>query len=200
MKKNFALIITLLLSFAAHAAQFTEGQQYQVLDTQPSSQPEVTEYFSFFCPHCNKFEPFIRQVKERLPENAKLQKTHVSFMGGSMGVPMAKAYATMVVLEVEEKMIPVMFRQIHDLNQTPRNEKELRQIFIDNGVEASKFDAAFNGFVVDSMQRRFDKDFKNAGLRGVPAVIVNNKYHLTPDKSINSQDKYMALVNFLLNK
>ncbi|MFT6928075.1 MAG: thiol:disulfide interchange protein DsbA [Psychromonas sp.] len=200
MKKKFALIITLLLSFTAHAAQFTAGQQYQVLDTQASSQPEMTEYFSFYCPHCYNFEPLIGQVKERLPENVKFQKTHVSFMGGKMGVSMAKAYATMVVLEVEEKMIPVMFRQIHDLRNAPKNDKELRQIFIDNGVEAAKFDAAFNGFVVDSMQRRFDIDFKKAKLRGVPTVVVNNKYRLTPDESINSQDKYMELVNYLLKK
>ena len=200
MKKIFALLIIMLLSNAANAAQFTEGKHYKLLKTQPSSSPTVTEYFSFYCPHCYNFEPIMEQVKQRVPDNTKFQKVHVSFMGGNMAVSMAKAYATMVVLEVEEKMIPVIFKQIHEFRQPPRNNQALRQLFIDNGVDGEKFDAAFNGFVVDSMQRRFDESFKNAGLRSVPSVVVNNKYLLTPDESIKSLDDYMKLVNFLLKK
>ena len=200
MKKIFALLILLLFGNAAQAAQFTEGQHYQVLDTKPSSSPTVTEYFSFYCPHCYNFEPIMEQVKQRIPDNAKFQKVHVSFMGGNMAVSMAKAYATMVVLEVEETMIPVMFRQIHEFKKAPRNDQALRQIFTDHGVDPEKFDAAFNGFVVDSMQRRFDKAFRDAGLSSVPSVVVNNKYLATPDESIKSLDDYMQLVNFLLKK
>ena len=200
MKKIFTLMIIMLLSNAANAARFTEGKHYQLLDTPPSSSPTVTEYFSFYCPHCYNFEPITEQVKQRIPDNAQFQKIHVSFMGGGMGISMAKAYATMVVLEVEEKMIPVIFRQIHEFKQAPRNDQALRQIFTDHGINAEKFDAAFNGFVVDSMQRRFDEAFKTAGLSSVPSVVVNNKYLLTPDESIKSLDDYMELVNFLLKK
>ncbi|MGB5445947.1 MAG: thiol:disulfide interchange protein DsbA/DsbL, partial [Psychromonas sp.] len=159
-----------------------------------------TEYFSFYCPHCYSFESTIGKVKQRIAGKAQFQKVHVSFMGGHMAVSMAKAYATMVVLEVEEKMIPVIFKQIHEIKRAPRNDQTLRQIFIDHGVDAEKFDAAFNSFVVDSMQRRFDEAFKSAGLSSVPSVVVNNKYLLTPDESIKSLDDYMELVEFLLKK
>ncbi len=200
MKKFFTLITALLLTTAAHAAQYSEGKQYRVLNTQPSAQPEVTEYFSFYCPHCYSFDPIIAQVKDKLPENTKFQKIHPSFMGGSMGTSMAKAYATMTVLEVEEKMAAVMFRQIHDLKRAPKNDQALRQLFTDHGIDGKDFDAAFNSFVVNSMQSRFDQAFKNAGLRSVPSVVVNNKYLITPDESIDSVDKYIQLVNFLLKK
>lgn len=196
MNKLIALVTTLLLSISSQANEFVEGTHYNELDTQASSKPVVTEYFSFYCPHCYNFEPVIAQVKSQLPEGKQFKKAHVSFMGGSMGKSMAKAYATMIVLNIEDQMIPVMFRQIHDYKQAPRNDNELRQIFIDNGVDASEFDATFNGFAVDSMQKRFDSEFSQAGLRGVPSIIVNNKYHLTPDESIDSVEKYMELVNY----
>ncbi|MFA0071852.1 thiol:disulfide interchange protein DsbA/DsbL, partial [Vibrio breoganii] len=122
-----------------------------------------------------------------------------SFMGGNMGLPMSKAYATMIALKVEDKMVPVMFNRIHTMNKPPRDEAELRQIFLDEGVDAKKFDAAYNGFAVDSMVRRFDKAFKDSGLSGVPAVIVNNRY-LVEAQGINSLDEYFELVNFLLKK
>ncbi len=116
-----------------------------------------------------------------------------------MGLSMSKAYATMVALKIEDKMVPVMFNRIHNMNKPPRNDEELRQIFLDEGVDAKKFDAAFNGFAVDSMVRRFDKQFKDSGLSGVPAVIVNNKY-LVEAGGIQSLDEYFELVNFLLKK
>ncbi|WP_114767252.1 thiol:disulfide interchange protein DsbA/DsbL [Vibrio rhodolitus] len=197
MKKLFALFTTLILSFSVQAAKFTEGEYYKVLDLEPAKKPVVTEFFSFYCPHCNTFDPIIRQLKAQLPEGVKLQKNHVSFMGGAMGLPMSKAFATMIVLKVEEKMAPIMFNRIHNMRKAPKNEAEIRQIFLDEGIEAKKFDAAYNGFAVDSMVRRMDKQFNDSGLAGVPAVIVNNKY-LVEAGSITSIDEYFALVNYLL--
>ncbi|MGR5237335.1 thiol:disulfide interchange protein DsbA/DsbL [Vibrio alfacsensis] len=197
MKKLFALFSMLMLSLSAHAAQFKEGEHYKVLDLEASKKPLVTEFFSFYCPACNRFEPIIQQLEKQLPEDVKLQKNHVSFMGGNMGLSMSKAYATMVVLNVEDKMVPVLFNRIHNMGKAPRDEAELRQIFIDEGIDAKKFDAAFKGFAVDSMARRMDKQFENSGITGVPAVVVNNQY-LVQAQSIKSTDEYFALVNYLL--
>ncbi|MDL5027932.1 thiol:disulfide interchange protein DsbA/DsbL [Vibrio sp. TMPB1044] len=199
MKKLFAFFSLIMLSLSAHAAKFNESEHYKVLDLEASKKPMVTEFFSFYCPHCNSFEPIIQQLKQQLPKDAKLQKNHVSFMGGNMGLPMSKAYATMIALKVEDKMVPVMFNRIHTMNKPPRDEAELRQIFLDEGVDAKKFDAAYNGFAVDSMVRRFDKAFKDSGLSGVPAVVVNNRY-LVEAQGISSLDEYFELVNFLLKK
>ncbi|EGU43246.1 MULTISPECIES: thiol:disulfide interchange protein DsbA/DsbL [Vibrio] len=199
MKKLFAFFSLIMLSLSAHAAKFNEGEHYKVLDLKASKKPMVTEFFSFYCPHCNSFEPIIQQLKQQLPKDATLQKNHVSFMGGKMGLPMSKAYATMIALKVEDKMVPVMFNRIHNMRKPPRDEAELRQIFIDEGIDAKKFDAAYNGFAVDSMVRRFDKAFKDSGLSGVPAVIVNNRY-LVEAQGINGLDEYFELVNFLLKK
>lgn len=199
MKKIFILLATALLSVSVQAAQFNEGTHYDVLNLEKTSTPTVTEYFSFYCGHCNNFEPVIQQLKTKLPKNAKFQKVHVSFMGGNMGVPMAKAYASMVVLKVEDKMVPYMFNQIHNLRTPPKTDADLRQMFIDQGIDAKKFDSAYNGFAIDSMQKRFDKQFKDVKLTGVPGVVVNNKYIVKTD-GIKSYDEYFDLVNYLLNQ
>lgn len=105
----------------------------------------------------------------------------------------------MLALKIDDQMAPIMFNRIHNMNKAPRNDEELRQIFLDEGVDAKKFDATFNGFAVDSMIRRFDKQFQDSGLRGVPAVIVNNRY-LVEAGSISSVDEYFELVNYLLEQ
>ncbi len=120
-------------------------------------------------------------------------------MGGNMAVPVAKAYATMVVLKVEETMVPYFFKQIQILQNAPQSEADIRQMFIDNGIDGKKFDSAYNGFAVDSIQKRFDKQFTSTGLQGVPGVVVNNKYLVKTDK-LKGYDDYFDLVNFLLKK
>lgn len=197
MKKLFSLFAALILSASVNAAQFEEGTHYKILDVAKADKPVVTEFFSFYCPHCYKFEGVIKYLKKDLPESADFQKVHVAFMGNDMAVPMAKAYATMIALDAEESMIPAMFTKIHEMKQTPKNEAELRQVFIDNGVDSKKFDAAYNGFAVNSMQKRFDKQFDASTLTGVPGVLVNNKYIVKPEK-ITSYEEYNQLVNYLL--
>ena len=199
MKNLLALVSALLLSFSVHAANFTEGDYYKILDQPQSTTPIVTEFFSLYCPHCFQFEPMMRELKTKLPDNVKFQQMHVSFMGGPMGKVMSKVFATAVVLNVTDKMVPVLFNRIHTLNQPPRNEAEIRQIFIDGGIPAAEFDGAFNSFAVNSMVTRFDKSFEDAGLTGVPAIIVNNKYLIKTGK-IKFADEYFELVNFLLKK
>lgn len=199
MKTLLALCSAVMLSFSVQAAKFTEGDYYKVLDLPKSSTPIVTEFFSFFCPHCYSFEPMIQQLKKTLPENVKFQKHHVSFMGGSMGKSLSKAYATSIVLGIEEKMTPVLFNRIHNMQKPPRNDNDLRQIFLDEGVKAEDYDGAFNSFAVNSMVNRYNKAFQDSGLSGVPAVVVNNKY-LVQTGEIESADEYFALINFLLKK
>lgn len=197
MNKMFTLITALFMSISIQAAQFSEGTHYQVLDVEKATNPKVTEFFSFYCPHCYKFEGVIEQLKPSMPTEAKFEKVHVAFMGNKMAVPMAKSYATMIALGVEDKMVAAMFKQIHELRQAPKNEAALRQIFIDYGVDAKKYDAAYNSFAVNSMQKRFDKQFEASTLTGVPGVLVNNKYIVKPD-NIKSFEEYNQLVNYLL--
>ncbi|PJC85153.1 thiol:disulfide interchange protein [Vibrio sp. HA2012] len=206
MKKLFALIAAMIVSVSVQATEFKPGTHYTILNTQASSSPKVTEYFSFYCPHCFKFEPFMQVLKENLPANASFQKSHVTFMGKAMGIPMAKAYATMVILKQEENLVPAMFRQVQELRTPPRNEAELRQWFIDHGVNGELFDNTYNSFAIDSMQKRFVKDFDDAELRGVPGVVVNDKYVVEMEWMNNYEtnqeriDVYIELVNYLLKK
>ena len=180
-------------------ARFKEGEHYKVLDQAPSKKPTVTEFFSFYSAHCAQFEELVQELQKRLPKGTRFERVHVSFMGGNMARPMSQAYATMVALGVESKMVPVMFDVVHNMRKPPRDEDELRQFFLDQGVKAANFDSMFNSFMVHSMTRRFDKSFDESGLTGVPAVIVNNKY-LVETQGIKSKKGYFELVNFLLAK
>ncbi|PCS23304.1 Periplasmic thiol:disulfide interchange protein DsbA [Candidatus Enterovibrio escicola] len=197
LKKLCIIVAVTILSFSAQSGRFNAGEDYQVLDLPKTHSPTITHFFSFFCLHCYKSEDLMKELKKQIPENTQFQKNHVSFMGGNMGKELNKAYATAVILNVEDTMIPVIFHRIHLLQKPPMNLEELRKMYIDKGIQAEKFDATYNSFIVNSMANRFDKEFQDSGLQSVPAVIVNGRYHLTP-KTITTPADYVSLVQFLL--
>ncbi|MDA0147343.1 thiol:disulfide interchange protein DsbA/DsbL [Vibrio sp. LaRot3] len=197
MKKLITAFAALLISFGASATQFEEGTYYTTIKGPKSKSPTVTEYFSFYCPHCFRFESIVKNLKPTLDPEVTFEKVHVGFMGGEMAKPMVKAYATIAELQVEERMVPAMFEQIHIKRQPPRTEQELRQVFIDNGVSSTAYDLAYNSKAVEMKMKKYDQKFKKSTLRGVPAVVVNDKYIVVADK-IQSFDEYNQLVNYLL--
>lgn len=197
LKQISTFAITALLAFSVNAAKFKAGEDYQVLDLPKSQTPTVTEFFSFYCPHCYRSQELMKKLEAQLPENVSFNKNPVSFMGGNMGKSFGKAFATSMMLNVEEKISPILFKKIHEQQKPPRTDEELRQIFIDEGIDEKKYDGTYSSFAVNGMANRFDKAFEATGLTGVPAVVVNGKYHVTP-KTIKTQDDYNALINYLL--
>ncbi|WP_085446677.1 thiol:disulfide interchange protein DsbA/DsbL [Magnetofaba australis] len=199
MKRIVMIMVLWLVASTAQAMTFQEGTHYKTLNAAPAKSPTVTEYFSFYHPHCYAFEPIFGSIRSQLPAGVSVQRVHVSYLGGNMAHDMSKAYATMVALGIEQQMVPEMFAQIHQQRRPPQNHAALRQVFINHGVDGNNFDRAFKGFSVDQMVRKYDVSFARSGLTSVPSVVVNNRYLVTPPRDI-SRAQYVELINFLLRK
>ena len=71
MLKTTFVALSALFAFSANslAAEPVEGKEYKVVSQAPSSQKEVVELFSFYCPHCYAFELQYKipsQIKDNL--------------------------------------------------------------------------------------------------------------------------------------
>ena len=69
MKKVWLALAGMILAFSASAAQITDGKQYITLDKPIAGEPQVLEFFSFYCPHCypdNHTRPFYDMLSGRL--------------------------------------------------------------------------------------------------------------------------------------
>ena len=63
--KKVLFLLGALFSFNAFAANLEEGKQYVQVSQTASAQPEVIEFFSFYCPHCYAFEmESVNPIKE----------------------------------------------------------------------------------------------------------------------------------------
>lgn len=194
------------MAFGASAAQFSEGDQYVKLDKSITNEPQVLEFFSFYCPHCYEFEEVYHvsdAVRKGLPEGVKMTKYHVEFLG-PLGKQLTQAWAVAMALGVEDKITQPMFEAVQK-TQSVQSPEDIRNVFIKAGVSAADYDGALNSFVVKSLVVQQEKAAEDLQLRGVPAIFVNGKYMVKNDGlDTSSMDSYVQqfshVVNFLLKQ
>ncbi|TAN02501.1 MAG: thiol:disulfide interchange protein DsbA/DsbL, partial [Rhodanobacteraceae bacterium] len=90
--------------FAQTPQQWTEGKQYFAIpNPQPTNQPDkvvVTEVFSFGCPACNQFEPFLDKLRAELPQGTVLDYLPAAFIPTEDWPVLQRAYFTAKALGV----------------------------------------------------------------------------------------------------
>jgi thiol:disulfide interchange protein DsbA len=198
MKKLFSiLLVAMLLPFSVNAAdQWKEGTHYNVISEKATAKPEVTEFFSFWCPACYRFEPLVKQMKEGLGEDVTFNKVQVNFMqsaGPSVQDDATKAMIIGRAMKNEEALNASIFNYIHEQRSTVTGLKDLRSVFIINGVDPEEFDKLAKSFSVKSLVNKNNReiDAYRKHLTGVPNFIVNGKYQatfsrdMTPDDIVN---------------
>ena len=212
MKKIFKPLLVLLMpllafSITACAEQYTEGKQYNKISETASKKSEVREYFSVYCGHCFKFEPFMHKLKKDLPEGTSFERNHVDFLRAAspkIQQMIAKGVVVAEQLGADDKLVGAIFNYIHVQRAVITSEKDLRNIFVLNGVDGDKFDKLMKSFSVNShanmMKKHQDSMTAKKVLTSVPTIIINGKYKINAaeiDKSNFEQD-YQNLVKYLL--
>tara|TARA_R110002050_G_scaffold231244_3_gene366997 strand:+ start:3091 stop:3777 length:687 start_codon:yes stop_codon:yes gene_type:complete len=209
MHRLFMVFLMPLLAFSitACAEKYTEGEHYTKVSETASKNAEVREYFSFYCPHCLRFEPFMESVKKNLPEGVKFERNHVDFLRAAspeVQSMLSKAVVAAEQLGMESKLVGAIFNYLQIQRAVITSEKDIRNIFVLNGADGEKFDKLMKSFSVNShaksMKKHQDTMSKSGALKSVPTVIVNNKYRINTqalDKTNFEQD-YKDLINYLL--
>ncbi|MCX8959566.1 thiol:disulfide interchange protein DsbA [Erwinia psidii] len=208
MKKIFFALVGMVLAFSASAAQFTDGKEYVTLQKPATGEPQVMEFFSFYCPHCYEFEHVWHvsdAVKKNLPANTKVTKYHVEFLGGDMGKTVTQAWAVAMALGVEDKVTAPIFEGIQK-TQIITDPASLKDVFVKSaGISPEQYDAAWNSFVVKSLVAQQEKAAEDVNLRGVPAMFINGKYMvnnggLDTSSMDNYVQQYANVVKFLVTQ
>ena len=187
MKQILTILTALFFSASLLAVELKEGVHYEVFDKSKSvtGKPVIKEYFSFYCPHCMTFEPLADRLKAGEEKgNYKFVKSHVDFLraaGPDIQFMLTKALATADTLKVPAAS-KAIFNYIHKQRAVFTKEKDIRNLFILNGVDGAKFDKVFSSFAVTAAAKKMKKDqdelSRKRVLTGVPTFVVNDKYKI----------------------
>lgn len=198
MKKIYALFAVLMVFTLQACAQekWIENTHYKVLPTAVSESPEVTEFFSFWCPHCFAFEPIAAKIKSQLPSDVKFNKVHVNFMRFTttqIQNDVTRAQMLARAMNEEDSLNAAIFNFIHLQRGNINGLDDVKQVFINNGVKVEEFDALISSEKVDTLYVQSNEtmmQYRNY-VNGVPSFIVNGKYlaihtrDMTPDDFVD---------------
>jgi thiol:disulfide interchange protein DsbA len=201
-----AFIGSLLLVTNLQAANFVEGKHYIVVSEQVTNKPELREYFSYYCPSCRAYEPYLDGFKKALPARAVFKKVHVDFMGQTspeIQFMLSKALILSEKLNIDQKFSAATFKYLQTDRATISSEKDIRNIFVLSGGNGDEFDKGMKNFSVVNQAKQAkklqDKLSKQKQLTSVPTMVVNGKY-LINSKALDRNNffvEYNALVAHL---
>jgi protein dithiol oxidoreductase (disulfide-forming) len=202
---KFKIIITSLFSLILFTNTFAGGQSnlraFDELNppqpTQTGDKIEVVEVFWYGCPHCYSLEPYLEKWLEGIPEDVEFRR--VPGVLGKNWLPHARAYYTAEILGILDNIHKPLFEAIHRDNKNIMDEKRLRDFFVQQGVKKAEFDKVYRSQeVTDRIKEAFTTSM-GYKLTGVPAIIVNGKYH-TSASMTGSNQKLIEVIDQLVDR
>jgi protein dithiol oxidoreductase (disulfide-forming) len=174
------LTAMLLLTSGRAAAQAVEGRDYRTLNPpQPTTSPpgkiEVTEFFSYGCPHCNDFYPLLTAWLARQPKDVVLERVPVGF-GRPQWVNLARAYYALLATGQVERLDGALFHAIHEEHLQLYDLESLATWVGKHGGNADKFTNAYTSFGVNNQTVQADQMAEDYQVTGIPTLAVNGRY------------------------
>lgn len=196
--KAFALLVlSIFFITSAQARDYKEGLDYEIRATNKTVEPEIREFFSFFCSHCFAMEKPFSQMAEFFKGKAKFIVNPVGLIGGDVGVESQKAYAVAINLEIEDELKEELFNRIHVKQDIPEDHDYFAELFESLGVPSEKYEQIYNSFVTQAKVAEYDRHTKEMKIDAVPEIVVNGKYLVKTD-NLESIEDYESIVSYLL--
>ena len=196
--KAFALLVlSIFFISSAQARDYKEGLDYEIRATNKTVEPEIREFFSFFCSHCFAMQKPFSQMAEFFKGKAKFIVNPVGLIGGDVGVESQKAYAVAINLEIEDELKEELFNRIHVKQDIPEDHDYFAELFESLGVPSEKYEQIYNSFVTQAKVAEYDRHTKEMKIDAVPEIVVNGKYLVKTD-NLESIEDYESIVSYLL--
>ncbi|HEX4151350.1 MAG TPA: thiol:disulfide interchange protein DsbA/DsbL [Steroidobacteraceae bacterium] len=179
----------------------------------PAGKVQVTEVFSYACPACNQFQPYMRKLEHSVPSNVIVNFIPASFNPAEDWPMFQLAYVTAQALGIADKTHDAMFDAVWTTGELattdpatgglkshmPTIEDAARFYEKRAGVPVAKFLATSKSFGVDNQVRIDEEAIKQFGVDRTPTIVVNGKYRLQVE-SAGGPDGLIELVNWLVAK
>lgn len=155
------------------------GRDYTVikapLPLEKPDQIEVREFFWYGCSHCYSLEPHLKNWLATKPTDVNFIRTPAAL--NPVWEQNARAYYAVEGMgKMTDQLHDQLFQTIHQKQQTVFDQPSLAKFYTQAGVDAAQFDSAYNSFAVSTKINQSKKMAQQAGLSGVPALVVNGKY------------------------
>lgn len=195
----FVLLAAGMLSASALAQPFQEGTHYDTIDRPDVDDNdgviEVVEVFSYMCPHCGNFQPYVDAWHEKLPEGVSFRRVPVSF--NPAWDAFARAYYTAEVLDLLDQSHNSLFAALHQERRAIRTMDDLTEFHAEYGIDAERFASTAKSFPVESKMRMGNASIAKWQIRSTPTLVIDGKYRVSPRRG-GTFDEMLQVADWLI--
>lgn len=180
--RQLLLVSIAFLSFSAAAQEPRLGQEYTVLDrpqpTDSGKKVEITEFFGYFCPACNSFEPYLEAWIKKQGDRIVVKRVHVKF--SDLMASQQKLYFTLEAMgKVDEYQLKTFNAYHIDRNRLSSDADVFR--YVDKvGLDKKKFTDIYGSFAIQSKVNRAVQLMSDYKINGVPTVAIDGRFIVSP--------------------
>lgn len=184
IKKLLAVLTLGMLSLDTFASVTVpeNGKEFQILaqpqQTDSPGKIEVTEFFFYSCPHCNVLDPYLTEWIKKQGNAISFKRVPVDFGQGQQ--PLQRMFYTLEAMDKEEELHARIFHAIHVEHQFLRNDQDLLNFVVKNGVDKTKYLEISKSFAIESKMRRAQSLQAAYKIDGVPTLFVDGHYMTSP--------------------
>jgi thiol:disulfide interchange protein DsbA len=195
--KSLFVAAFFLLGSSAFAAA-PAGKGYTLLNpAQPASSKkiEVLEFFFYECSHCFYLHGELAAWEKTMPADVEL--TFVPTIFRDSTEPLARTFYALESIGKIKQMDDAIYQAIHVKQANLYDLNTIGAFVGSNGVDRSKFSAAYNSFTVNSKVVRAKQMIRSYGINGTPTLVVDGKYAITglqPADTIRVLNEVLAMV------
>lgn len=163
----------------------------------PADKVEVIEFFGYFCPHCNAFEPVLSAWIKQLPADVVFKRVPVAFTASA--APQQRLYYALEAMGLVEQLHARVFAAIHVERLNLSQVAAITDWVINQGVDRASFTEHFNSFSVTTQATRARQLLTAYQVDGVPALGIAGRYY-TDGALARSMDRVLQVVDYLTDQ
>ena len=163
----------------------------------PAGKIEVIEFFGYFCPHCNAFEPVLSAWIKQLPADVVFKRVPVAFSASA--APQQRLYYALEAMGLVEQLHARVFAAIHGERQNLSQVAAITDWVVKQGVDRASFTEQFNSFSVTTQATRARQLLTAYQVEGVPALGIAGRYY-TDGALARSMDRVLQVVDYLTDQ
>ncbi len=175
-----------------------EGRDYKRVETPvpvPDGKLEVVEFFGYWCPHCNAFEPALDAWVKKLPAAVSFRRIPVAFSPGQE--PLQKLYYAIEALGQVETMHRKVFAALHVDRKRLNTDAEILDWAKTAGADVAKLGDAMKSFGVATKIRQSKQLAEGYRIEGVPTLGIQGRYMTSPSIA-GTAEKALAVADALI--
>jgi thiol:disulfide interchange protein DsbA len=188
-KLAFALLTGLLFAAAVAPGAWAqgaavEGRQYSRIKPQQvetGKKIEVIEFFSYGCPHCAEFEPFLEDWVKTQSADVAFRRVPVMFQ--PRWVELAKVFYTLEAMGEDAKLSPEVFSALHAKGLALWEPAKFYDWAATKGLDRKKVEDVYNSFAMSGRINRAKQLAQAYNVQEVPLVIVDGKFVTSPSRA-----------------